>query len=284
MNKSKFKLSVKDHSVSQEVFQLLYNDDYRMLETFPKPSLEKMPEYYQSSDYISHTDSERNLFEKTYQFIKGISLERKLKLINAYTFKDKTLLDIGCGTGDFLRIAQENKWDVTGIEPNQKAREIANKKINGQVFNIDSLTEFQNGSFQIITLWHVLEHVYDLQNHIKTIKDLLKKDGAIIVAVPNYKSFDANYYKEFWAAYDAPRHLWHFSQESIKKLFGEIDMSVQEIKPMLFDAFYVSLLSEKYKTKRMNIFRAFFIGAYSNVKAMRTKEYSSLIYIIKNNI
>lgn len=284
MNKSKFKLSVKDHSVSQEVFQLLYNEDYRMLETFPKPSLEKMPEYYQSSDYISHTDSERNLFEKTYQFIKRISLERKLKLINAYTFKDKTLLDIGCGTGDFLRIAQENKWDVTGIEPNQKAREIANKKINGQVFNIDSLTEFQNGSFQIITLWHVLEHVYDLQNHIKTIKDLLKKDGAIIVAVPNYKSFDANYYKEFWAAYDAPRHLWHFSQESIKKLFGEIDMSVQEIKPMLFDAFYVSLLSEKYKTKRMNIFRAFFIGAYSNVKAMRTKEYSSLIYIIKNNI
>ena len=284
MNKSKFRLSVKDHSVSQEVFQLLYNEDYRMLETFPKPSLEKMPEYYQSSDYISHTDSERNFFEKTYQFIKRISLERKLKLINAYTFKDKTLLDIGCGTGDFLRIAQENKWDVTGIEPNQKAREIANKKINGQVFNIDSLTEFQNGSFQIITLWHVLEHVYDLQNHIKTIKDLLKKDGAIIVAVPNYKSFDANYYKEFWAAYDAPRHLWHFSQESIKKLFGEIDMSVQEIKPMLFDAFYVSLLSEKYKTKRMNIFRAFFIGAYSNVKAMRTKEYSSLIYIIKNNI
>jgi len=284
MTKNKQKLSVKDYSVSQEVFQLVYNEDYKMLETFPKPTKESLHKYYQSDDYISHTDSKRNLFEKTYQFIKRISLKRKLKLINAYVLNEKTLLDIGCGTGEFLLTAQDNDWNIIGVEPNEKARSIANKKTNNQVFNIDKLSKFQKGSFQIITLWHVLEHVYDLNEHIETLESLLKHEGAIIIAVPNYKSFDADHYKEFWAAYDVPRHLWHFSQDSIEKLFNNFDMYVEEVKPMLFDAFYVSLLSEKYKSNKMNIFKAFLIAAYSNLKAIKTKEHSSLLYVIRKNV
>jgi len=283
MTENKIKLSVKDHSVSKEVFQLVYNEDYKMLETFPRPNIDNLPKYYQSKDYISHTDSKRNLFERAYQFIKQISLKRKLKLINAYPSSKMKLLDIGCGTGDFLLIAQNNKWDITGLEPNEKARAIANKKTNNKVFDIDDLVKLKKGSFQIITLWHVLEHIHDLNQHIKTLKDLLKQDGAIIIAVPNYKSFDANYYKEFWAAYDVPRHLWHFSQDSIKILFQHFEMNVEKIKPMFFDAFYVSLLSEKYKRKKMNAFMAILIGAYSNLKAIKTKEYSSLLYVIRNN-
>lgn len=284
MTKNKQILSVKDHSVSQEMFQLIYNEDYKMLETFPKPTKENLNKYYQSEDYISHTDSKRNLFEKTYQFIKRISLKRKLKLINAYALNEKKILDIGCGTGEFLLTAQYNDWNITGIEPNEQARTIANKKTNNQVFNTDKLSKFQKGSFQIITLWHVLEHIYDLNEHIKTLESLLKQEGAIIIAVPNYKSFDADHYKEFWAAYDVPRHLWHFSQESIEKLFNDFDMYVEEVKPMLFDAFYVSLLSEKYKSNKMNIFRAFLIATYSNLKAIKTKEHSSLLYVIRKNV
>ena len=283
MIKEKKFLSVKDHSVSQEEFQLLYNEDYKMLETFPKPNTEELPNYYHSEDYISHTDSKRNVFEKTYQFIKRISLKRKLKLINAFAFNEKNLLDVGCGTGDFLQIAQKDSWNITGVEPNKKARAIANRKTNNKVFNLDKLHELQKESFQIITLWHVLEHIYDLNELIKTIKGLLKQEGAIIIAVPNYLSYDANHYKEFWAAYDVPRHLWHFSKESIKILFQDFNMHIEEIKPMLFDAFYVSLLSEKYKSNKMNVFKAFLIGAYSNIRAIRSKEYSSLIYVIRNN-
>jgi len=281
MTKNKIKLSVKDHSVSEEMFQLVYNENYKMFETFPKPALENLSKYYQSEDYISHTDSKRSLFEKTYQFIKRISLKRKLGLINTYASNERELLDVGCGTGEFLFIAQNNDWKITGIEPNKKARTIANTKTNNKVFNIDKLTELQKGSFQIITLWHVLEHLPDLDVQLAQFKKLLKPNGVLIIAVPNYKSYDARYYKNFWAAFDVPRHLWHFSKTSIKKLMALENLQVEKCHPMFFDAFYVSLLSEKYKYQAMNPFRAFWIGWLSNFKARKSGEYSSLIYIIK---
>lgn len=275
-------LKVKDHSVSGEEFQLLYNKDYDLLETFPKPSLEQLPNYYKSEDYISHTDTQRNLLEKVYHFVRKISLKRKLKLINSFSAEDKNLLDIGCGTGDFLQIAQQNKWTVSGIEPNEKARTIANKKTGNAVFEADQLLKFKPNSFNIITLWHVLEHLPKLEEHISILKSLLKPGGILIIAVPNYKSYDAKYYKEFWAAYDTPRHLWHFSQTTISKLVAKEKMKVVKTLPMKFDSYYVSLLSEKYKLGWMNIFNAFRVGWLSNFKAKHTTEYSSLIYCIKN--
>lgn len=261
-----------------------------MLETFPQPSEEKLPDYYKSENYISHTDTKRNLFEKGYQFVRGISLKRKLKLINYYATRQKpinkperTLLDIGCGTGDFLSVCNSNGWIVSGIEPNEKARAIANNKTNNKVFKIEQLLKFEKHSFDVITLWHVLEHLPKLQDHLSIIKNLLKENGTLIIAVPNYNSYDAKFYKEFWAAYDAPRHLWHFSQTAINKLFLKQDMVVKKVLPLKYDAYYVSLLSEKYKSGWMNVFRAFLVGLVSNIIARTTKEYSSLIYIIKNS-
>ena len=275
-------LKLKDHSVSGEDFELIYNESFEMLETCPQPSLEKLPEYYKSEDYISHTDARRNLFEKAYQFVKRISLKRKLKLINTFSKEQKTLLDVGCGTGDFLKIAQENNWIVTGIEPNPDARAIANQKTNASVFETEQLLEFQQNSFDVITLWHVLEHLPKLENHIAIFKRLLKPNGRLIIAVPNFKSYDAQYYNYYWAAYDVPRHLWHFSKSSISKLMAQQSLSVENTLPMKFDAFYVCLLSEKYKTGSMKLFKAFWKGWQSNLKARSTGEYSSLIYIIKN--
>lgn len=276
-------LSVKDHSVSGETFKLLYNPELEMLETFPQPAPGLLPKYYQSKDYISHTDAKRNLFERTYHIIKSIALKRKLKLINSLTSEGKELLDIGCGTGDFLQIAQQNNWNVTGTEPNQDARAIANKKTNNSVFDADQLTKFHKKQFDVITLWHVLEHLTDLEEHISIINGLLKPDGALIIAVPNYKSFDAIHYNSYWAAYDVPRHLWHFSKASISKLAIKEKMIVGKICPMKFDAFYVSLLSEKYKSGSMNVFKAFLVGMQSNFKARSSGEYSSLIYHLKKS-
>lgn len=276
-------ITVKDHSVSSEEFKLVENSTYGFLETSPQPSLEKLPEYYKSEDYISHTNSKRNLFEKIYHAVRNISLKKKLRLINSFKSEEKKLLDIGCGTGAFLKKAKENNWIVTGIEPNKEARDIANLNTDNSVYNTEKISKFKDLSFDVITLWHVLEHLPNLEEHVSIFKRLLKPNGTLIIAVPNYNSFDAKHYKQFWAAYDVPRHLWHFSRESVSKLFKTQNMEVVKNKPMLFDSYYVSLLSEKYKSKSMNPFRAFLIGLRSNIKAKRSGEYSSLIYIIKNN-
>ncbi len=276
-------ITVKDYSVSGEDFQLIHSAEFDYLETTPKPSVEALPGYYKSEDYISHTNSKRNILEKVYHQVREISLKKKLKLIESFQSENKTLLDIGCGTGAFLKVAKNNDWSVSGVEPDEDARAIANSITENAVYNTEKLSEFKNQSFDVITLWHVLEHLPNLEAEVVLFKRLLKPGGTLIIAVPNYKSYDAGYYKNFWAAYDVPRHLWHFSQTAIKRLFQKESMKVVKTLPMIFDAFYVSLLSEKYKNKKMNPFRAFFVGLRSNLKAKRTGEYSSLIYIIKNS-
>lgn len=269
---------VRDYSVSKEIFELHHNPEYDLLITFPKPSLEKLPSYYESEDYISHTDGKRSLFERLYHLIKNIALKNKVKLINFYSEKG-ALLDIGAGTGDFLVVAKKEGWKTTGIEPSLKAKSIA---ISKGVDFVDNLTDLNDHSFDIITMWHVLEHVPNLEEYLVALKRLLKPTGTILIAVPNFKSFDANYYGRFWAAYDVPRHIWHFSKVTIGKLFSEKEMNLVEVLPMKFDSFYVSLLSEKYKTGKMNFIRAFFVGLKSNLNAKKSKEYSSHIYVIKN--
>ncbi|MCH4552139.1 class I SAM-dependent methyltransferase [Aestuariibaculum lutulentum] len=281
-NETKVYLNVKDHSVSGEEFRLIKNSDFGFLETTPQPSLEKLPDYYKSEDYISHTDAKRNTFEKVYHIVRSYALNKKLQLINSFSSESKTILDIGCGTGDFLQTVQKNGWTVFGIEPNKEARGVANQKTHDSVFDVDQLSKFENYSFDVITLWHVLEHLPDLEDQISNFKKLLKPNGTLVIAVPNFKSYDAKYYKSFWAAFDVPRHLWHFDADSISKLFASVAMEVVKIKPMLFDAFYVSLLSEKYKTGKMNFLNGFLVGLRSNVKAMSSKEASSLIYVLRN--
>jgi len=282
MTKPTAYLTVKDHSVSKEVFQLHLNEDMKILETYPRPAAEELEKYYNSEDYISHTDSKRNLFENLYHFIRSIALKRKLKLVNSFELDERTLLDIGCGTGDFLQIMQQNNWKICGIEVNEQARNIANTKTNNSVFGTSKVSTIEDNLYGVITLWHVLEHVTDLDNQITELKRLLAKNGRLVIAVPNYRSHDAEFYKEHWAAFDVPRHIWHFSKPSISKLFQEVNMEVEQILPMKFDAYYVSMLSEKYRNSSFGFIKGIWRGWVSNLKAQQTGEYSSLIYVLKN--
>ncbi|WP_299005003.1 class I SAM-dependent methyltransferase [uncultured Tenacibaculum sp.] len=270
-------LNCIDHTVSKESYEVMKNEEYDMLVTSPVPN--NLDKYYASEDYISHTDSKTSLFDKTYQFVKNYTLKKKLKLINSFNTEDKLILDVGAGTGDFLKVCENGGWKITGVEPSDKAREFAESK---HIILHENLTQVENNQFDVITLWHVLEHIPNLVEYIEQLKKLLKPNGVLIIAVPNHKSFDAKHYKEFWAAYDVPRHLWHFSKTAISKLFSIVDMNVEKILPMKFDSYYVSLLSEKYKTKKSQPIKAFFVGLQSNLKAKSNGEYSSLIYILKN--
>ncbi|MBQ0735358.1 class I SAM-dependent methyltransferase [Aquimarina celericrescens] len=268
----------KDHSVSGEEFQLLYNVDYDMLITSPKPNDDVLGKYYESKDYISHTDAKRSLFEKLYHVVKSYSLRKKVKLISRLNNGPGELLDIGAGTGDFLVEAKKWGWNIFGTEPNSQAKKLAEQKEIGLA---SETSNYQNQKFDVITMWHVLEHVPNLQNQIIELRRLLKPNGHLIIAVPNFKSYDAKYYNSFWAAYDVPRHLWHFSKKSIQKLFSEKDIKLEKTLPMKFDSFYVSLLSEKYKNGKMNFLKAFWVGLRSNLKAKHSKEFSSHIYVLK---
>ena len=279
LKQENFPLTVKDYLVSNEEFTLEFDAEKEMLLTKPQPEASKLSKYYESEQYISHTDNKNGLVPFLYQVVKRRSLKNKLGLIKSLKKDAKNILDIGAGTGDFLSFIQSESMSVTGIEPNPKARELAKNK---GFFLEEDIKNVKGKLFDVITMWHVLEHIPNLEETIIDLESLLKPNGVLIVAVPNFYSFDAAYYKSLWAAFDVPRHLWHFSKVSMNKLFID-KFSLLKISPMVFDSFYVSILSEKNKTGKINFLKAFFVGLISNLYALSTKEYSSLIYCYKKS-
>ncbi len=269
-------LKTRDFSVSQEEFELLWDEKKDLLITDPKPA--SLESYYNSQAYISHTDAEDTFFNRLYQLVKRYTLSRKEALASAYCSEKKTVLDIGSGTGDFLLIARNKGWQIAGVEPNSNARERSKRK--GVQVQSD-LASLNGKSFQVITLWHVLEHLPDLENAIVAIRQLLDDKGTLIIAVPNFKSYDAKYYREYWAAYDVPRHLWHFSRKAMQQTFEGHGFQVVSTLPMWLDAFYVSMLSERYQKRSLPFLRGMLIGAWSNFKALFSSEWSSQIYILQ---
>ena len=249
-----------------------------MLVTNPCPKPEDIFRYYKSEDYISHTDSRNGLFAKMYHYVKRYMLKKKLNWINKKFPSKGKILDIGAGTGDFLVEAKKCGWKVSGVEPDENARNKAREKGVKLYANSES---FKANKYDVITLWHVLEHVHDLNNQIIELEHLLKKNGLLVIAVPNFKSYDAQFYKEHWAAFDVPRHLWHFSQNSFKHIMAGTAFKQLDSKPLIFDAFYVSMLSEKYRYGKLNFLRAIFIGLKSNIKARGSSEYSSIAYFFR---
>ena len=281
-NNHKF-LELKDYFLTQEEFEILECDNCKLLFTSPCPTPDKIGDYYKSEDYLSHNEEKKSLFAKIYNKVKRINIKNKFNIAVSHQPSAISLLDIGCGVGDFLLYAKEKGCNITGIEPSEDARTIAEKKLECKILSPEELQNIHDNSFDIITMWHVLEHVADLKTEIQHLQRILKKDGKLVLALPNYKSYDAEYYKDKWAAYDVPRHLSHFSQTSIKNIFKETNLQLIDIKPLKWDSFYISMLSEQYLNSKNSFLKGVLTGWKSNRKAKKSGEYSSLVYIFKVN-
>ena len=254
--------------------------------TNPRPDEKSIGAFYDNPEYVSHTDTQEGLLFRLYAVVKSYTLGRKRALLNSFG-TSKSLLDYGAGSGDFSNEMQSSGWTVTSYEPDSNARSSISKK-NPEIQLIDSIESLPDDSKSVIALWHVLEHVHQLRNTLDQFNRILSPEGRLIIAVPNHLSYDAQFYDNEWAAYDVPRHLYHFDQSSMETLLGKSGFRLVKTKPMWFDSFYVSLLSEKNigNTGGLSIFigwgRAFLVGIVSNLKALgSTKKCSSITYIFE---
>jgi SAM-dependent methyltransferase len=262
-----------------ELFNISECDNCKLWVTSPRP--EDIGKYYETEDYISHTDNKKSVLDYAYHWVRSIALKSKLKLINSNSPKKGNLLDYGAGTAHFLNTAKDDGWNVAGIEPSEAARENAKKNLDIDLTDPSHVNWESFKGQDCITLWHVLEHLPDLNEHLVNFNHALVDGGCLTIAVPNHESHDSGYYKQNWAALDVPLHLWHFKKSNMKLLADKHGFDLVEIRNMPFDSYYVSLLSEKIKGKSSKPLSAFWRGFVSNRKGMSQKNASSLIYILK---
>jgi 2-polyprenyl-3-methyl-5-hydroxy-6-metoxy-1,4-benzoquinol methylase len=270
----------QDYVVSGESFAITRCANCGFLFTNPRPSLDNLHKYYESEQYKPHHNTKTSVFDLVYRFIRSYNFRYKHRIIKTHIPEPGNVLDIGTGTGEFLNFLKKKNWTIEGVEPNHTARQSASALTSGPIHG--DLKEIKpNRQYHLITLWHVLEHLPDLNDTLAFLKKAKAKKGRILIAVPNFLSYDANHYGEHWAGYDVPRHLYHFSPAVMKAFLKKHKLKIIEQRPLIFDAYYVSLLSEKYLTGNRNILKAFTVGKKSNNQAQKDGNYSSLIYVVK---
>lgn len=273
-------LELKDLFLTQEPFKILECKECGLLYTTPRPNKDEIGRYYKSEEYYSHQENKEGFIPKVYEKVKSVNLKNKYGIATEGKEKGKAL-DIGCGVGDFLHTMEQHGWDCTGVEPSEDAKVIAKKRIKGQLLSSEEQENLPDSSFDIITMWHVLEHVDDIRWQIQQLHRLCKPGGRIIIALPNYKSYDGQYYKAEWAAYDVPRHLNHFNKETLIKILEESGLRHVKTEKLMWDAYYISYMSEKYRKHSIPLLRGAFRGLVSNCKARKTGEWSSLVYVFE---
>ena len=277
----KNKLVVEDRTVSHESFAIVQCAGCGFQFTNPRPEAASIGRYYESDDYVSHNSGAAGLINQAYKVARFFTMRRKVSLLNKLAPRRGKLLDYGCGTGHFLKAAKATGWQVTGLEPNARARQEASARL-GQPVGQEDLAALEAGSFDAITLWHVLEHVHALNETLARLTALLRPDGVLLIAVPNVNSLDAQHYRELWAAYDVPRHLYHFAPDTMAQLLKKHKLTIRQTLPMPLDAYYVSMLSEKHRAERAGGLLAVLKAGYkSNQHAKQHGgQYSSLLYVV----
>lgn len=270
-------MKVKDYFLTQEEFELFQCDHCGLVFTVPRPAPEVIGNYYKSDEYYSHQQNSKGFIPKIYERVKSVNLRGKVAMATSDMVKGR-LLDIGCGVGDFLLQVKKLGWEVMGIEPSEQAANIAQSRLGFTLLKPADYEKLPDQSFDVITMWHVLEHVDDLKSQTKELKRLLRPGGRLVIALPNYQSFDCQYYNDKWAAWDVPRHLNHFTQDCLQGILNANDFKYLDTQRLIWDAYYISFLSEKYLGHSLPLIRGAWVGLKSNCKARRSGMYSSLVY------
>ena len=273
-------ITAEDYLVTRERFQIDNCQNCGLRFTNPRPDDDQLAGYYDSEEYISHSDEGLSLVSTLYKIARTFTLRRKRQLIERLS-QNKHLLDIGCGTGHFLDYCQQHDWQISGVEPNELARKQAEAKTN--ILIQDDISEITDTTFEVITLWHVLEHLPNLEQTMNQLKSLLAPGGVLIIAVPNFEAYEASVFNEYWAAYDVPRHLYHFNRNAVEHLANNHGLKIARTYPMKLDSFYISLLSNRNKTNSNKYINSFVTGLLSNIYAIKSNNYSSLIYQIEKS-
>ena len=270
-------LKLKDYFLSHEDFEICECANCNLLFTTPRPAPSVIGKYYKSEDYLSHNEHKKGLIPWIYNQVKKVNIRNKYKMACGGLDKPR-LLDFGCGVGDFLHYAQQKGCEITGCDMSEDARKFASEKLGKEVVTPEEIFALPHFTFDVITMWHVLEHIDDLRFQTEQLHRLLKNNGRLVIAVPNYKSYDAEYYKDKWAAYDVPRHLNHFHKESLENIFAGF-FQLDNIYPLKWDAFYISMMSENFVGNGNSFLNGIVTGLKSNRKARKSGDYSSLVYV-----
>lgn len=280
---AKFIFEAKDYTVSGESFGIYECQSCSLRFTQDAPDATAIVPYYKSENYISHTNTSKGLINRLYQFVRTRTLAGKRKLVEHSTgLSTGRLLDVGAGTGAFLHEMKKKGWEITGLEPDMDARQKGKQDFAVDLSDLAVFYQLEKSAYDAITLWHVLEHVHDLQKYVAHLKELLNEKGKLFIAVPNYTSKDAVIYQQYWAAYDVPRHLYHFSPAAMQVLMEKNGLKIEARLPMWYDSFYVSMLSSRYKNGKTHLLAAFINGCRSNLAAWGDiKKCSSVIYVIR---
>ena len=279
-------LQVPDYFLTGEKFELVRCPNCGFLFTQDHPDIEEIGRYYESADYISHNDSAGGISASMYRIAREFMLKRKRKMVCRVSGLDKgSILDIGSGTGHFLSVMKNGGWQVKGTEINDKAREFSKTEFGLEVLPPVNIGSLPSASFDAISLWHVLEHFQDPFTYASEIKRLLKPGGVCLIALPNCSSFDAGFYKISWAAYDVPRHLWHFTPATFKLFAEKNGFIIRSVRALPLDVFYISILSEKYKKTGFSFMQGILKGAlFYLLSLFNMKGSSSLIYQLQKTI
>ncbi len=279
-------LQTTDYSISKETFTIEKCGNCQFKYTQDVADQQHIGKYYQSEDYVSHSNTSKGIINTLYHMVRRYMLGKKWRLLKKY-HQGTQLLDVGCGTGHFLNFTQNKGYQVTGIEQDPGARKFAQEQFNITAHDTQLIDRNENlKKFEIITLWHVLEHVHDLKGYMSWFHKNLVDDGVLIIAVPNAGSWDACHYGKFWAAYDVPRHLWHFSASTMAQLAQLSGFKIIKTHRMPFDAYYNAMLSEKYQGNGplISLIKGLVIGAWVNWRSLWNKNgSSSMIYVMQKS-
>ena len=276
-------LTCVDHYATGEMFHLCRCAECGFLFTQDFPAEAEIGRYYETPDYISHSDTKKGLVNRAYHYVRRYMLRRKARLImNEAHRKEGRLLDIGTGTGYFPATMKTLGWQVQALEKNATARDFARTHFGMEVKHETALADYAPESFDVITLWHVMEHLEHLNETWERLRSLLTDKGVLVIAVPNPSSYDARKYGAYWAAYDVPRHLWHFTPDTMQRFGAKHGFILSARYPMPFDAFYVSMLTERYMHRPASFFRGLLVGTLAWFSSLVKKERSSsMIYVFR---